>query len=552
MGGGSPVPAEVAAAISEFGDISARKLRIIGRDEDCVPEKEEQIREPIATLLTEVGRRLGQDVLLYGEVKLRSLRARPDFGVDVAGQQAGFLEIKAPGRGVPPDLRQSLSEKRQWQSLTVLPNLVYTDGTTWAHYTYGRRDAIGVLEGDLYTAGPRLRATDGQFMDVIKKLLFGSPKVPNSLSGVVRTAAGLCRLMRDEVATILRNEGADPERRPQFSRLARDWQGMLFPNLRLEDFPDAYAQTVTFAMLLACAAEVPFEDKSIAEIADQLAKHHPLMGKALFVLTRPAAEQELTVPEVLRGVLAPVRWETLKGVKTAYWLLYEDFLREYDPTLQRATGSYYTPDLVARFMVDFTDQVLKQSMNLPRGFASEEVTAVDPAMGTGTFLVEILRSAARTIAAEQSEEARPPYLRDMYRRRLIGLERQAAPYAVAELRMHQALKSYKAEVPESSSRYLADTLDDPNARVLDYPELYEDFRDSREGANRVKLDTRVMAVITNPPWRERAARRDPVEWITRRREKHKPTDISRPSIDDFRMDNDLAYKLANRKYSEVL
>lgn len=142
LGEGSPVPAEVAAAISEFGDISARKLRIIGRDEDCVPEKEEQIREPIATLLTEVGRRLGQNVLLYGEVKLRSLRARPDFGVDVAGQQAGFLEIKAPGRGVPPDLRQSLSEKRQWQSLTVLPNLVYTDGTTWAHYTYGRRDAI--------------------------------------------------------------------------------------------------------------------------------------------------------------------------------------------------------------------------------------------------------------------------------------------------------------------------------------------------------------------------------------------------------------------------
>jgi hypothetical protein len=115
-------------------------------------------------------------------------------------------------------------------------------------------------------------------------------------------------------------------------------------------------------------------------------------------------------------------------------------------------------------MAEFTDQVLKKPMGLPRGSASDEVIAVDPAMGAGTFLVEILRS---------------------------------------ELRMHRALQSYKTEVPESSSRYLADTLDDPNARVLDYLELYEDFRNSREGANRVKLHTQVIVVITNPPWRER-------------------------------------------------
>jgi hypothetical protein len=543
---GSPVPPEVAAFISDFGEIAARKLRRIGRDDDCLPEPEEQIREPIATLLTQVGRRLGQDVLLYGEVKLRSLRARPDFGVDVAGGQVGFLEIKAPGRGVPPNLRQSLNEKRQWENLKALPNLVYTDGTTWAHYTYGIQDAAGALEGDLYTAGRQLRATDGQFLEVVNKLLFGSPQLPRSIRGITRTAAGLCRLMRNEVAEIMRKEGADPAKRQRFSRLAVDWQGMLFPNLRLQDFPDAYAQTVTFAMLLASASGVTFEGKSMADIADQLAKYHPLMGRALYVLTRPAAEQGLTVPEVLRGVLAPVRWEDLKDGKKPYWVMYEDFLREYDPALQRRTGSYYTPDLVARFMVEFTDQVLKKVMKVPRGFASKEVTAVDPAMGTGTFLVEILRSAAQTIATEQSESAQPPYLRDMYKHRLIGLERQAAPYAVAELRMHQALRSYKTEVPESSSRYLADTLDDPNGRVADYPELFEDFRTSREGANRVKLDTRVMAVITNPPWLERAAKREGAEWITRKREKGKPVDLSRPSMDDFRMDDDLAYKLANQ------
>jgi hypothetical protein len=447
---------------------------------------------------------------------------------------------------VPPNLRHaSIQERRQWESLKALPNLAYTDGTTWAHYSYGIQDAVGVLEGDLYTAGSRLRAADGQFMEVVRKLLFGAPETPQSLSGLTRTVARLCRLMRDEVAGIIRKEGTAPGRRP-FSRLAHDWQAMLFPDLRLKDFPDAYAQTVAFAMLLACASGVTFEGKSVADISDQLAKHHALMGRALLVLTNPVAEQELTVPGVLREVLAPVRWEDLKGTTSAYWLMYEDFLREYDPALRRETGSYYTPDLVARFMAEFADLVLKQSMGVPRGFASEEVTAVDPAMGTGTFLVEILRCVARTIAAEQSEEALPPYLRDMYRHRLIGLERQAAPYAVAELRMHQALRAYRTEIPETSCRYLADTLDDPGAQVTDYPELFEDFRQSREGANRVKLDTRVMAVLTNPPWKERAARRAPAAWIARKREKGRPADMSRPSLDDFRLDDKLAYKLANQ------
>ncbi len=235
-------------------------------------------------------------------------------------------------------------------------------------------------------------------------------------------------------------------------------------------------------MLLACASGVTFEGKSIADISDQLAKHHPLMGRALLVLTNPVAEQELTVLGVLREVLAPVQWEGLKGTTSAYWLMYEDFLREYDPALRRETGSYYTPDLVARFMAEFTDLVLKQSMGVPRGFASEEVTAVDPAMGTGTFLVEILRCAARTITASRARRpCRPTCVTCTGtassawkgRQHLCGRRSSDAPGAAG----------LQDRDPRASCRYLADTLDDPSAQVLDYPEL------SRTSASRGKEPT---------------------------------------------------------------
>lgn len=523
-----------AKAISKFGDLVARKLRRIGRDDDAQPQPEEQLREPIAGLLTEIGRYLGLDVLTFGEVHLKALGTRPDFGVDVGGQLVGFIEVKAPGRGVPPECSLSARERRQWEKLKTLPNVMYTDGTKWAHYTYGACDCRTTLSGDLNHVGADLRVEDGDFVEMVKRFLRWPSAQPPSLRVLIKTLAGLCRLMRDEVTNILEREDRGISARP-FTHIARDWQRLLFPKLKSADFPDAYAQTVVFALLLACASNVGFEGRSLPDIAHLLSKHHPLMGRALLVLTNPVSQVGLPVVDTIAKILSPVKWDELDGATSAYWVIYEDFLQEYDPTLKRKSGAYYTPDAVARFMVDFTDEVIKNELRIVRGLASDEVIVVDPAMGTGTFLVEVIRSVSRTITQEQSHDALTPYLRELYERRLVGFERQAAPYAVTELRLHQTLQAYGVEVPDKGVRYLTDTFDDPNARLLDYPELYEIFRQSREGANEVKMKTPVMAVIANPPYLDRAHKRDPARWIEDRREPGKPPDMTRPSIDDFRI-----------------
>ena len=72
------------------------------------------------------------------------------------------------------------------------------------------------------------------------------------------SAGGLCHLLRDEVAEALRRERGG-EVSQLFTDHLTDWQEWLFPDLDDAEFADAYAQTITFGLLLARREGVIFE-----------------------------------------------------------------------------------------------------------------------------------------------------------------------------------------------------------------------------------------------------------------------------------------------------
>jgi hypothetical protein len=83
----------------------------------------------------------------------------------------------------------------------------------------------------------------------------------------------------------------------------------------------------------------------------------------------------------------------------------------------------------------------------------------------------------------------------------VGFERHIAPFAVAELKLHQDLAARGLEVDDEKVRfYVTDTLDDPNAAVLSSPYVYKPMPESRRQAIKVKVDERVVAVFGNPPY----------------------------------------------------
>jgi Type ISP C-terminal specificity domain/N-6 DNA Methylase len=295
--------------------------------------------------------------------------------------------------------------------------------------------------------------------------------------------------------------------------LARDWRELLFPEADDRVFADGYAQTVTFALLVARVEEIDFGDGDLGRIADQVGKRHGLIGTALDVLTNPRPVPKFAVSlRTLVRVLAVVDWPTISRGDPEKWLLfYEDFLQEYDPVLRRATGSYYTPVAVADAMARMVDGLLRTRLGRRDGFAAPDVTVVHPAMGTGTFLFRIIERIAQGVEGAEGAGAVPARLREATRR-LVGFEIQTGPFAVAEFRLDEELRRREASIPDDGFRiYVTDTLGDPYAAEHRLAAVYQPIARSRRRANQVKADEPVVVVIGNPPYRERSRGRG--GWI---------------------------------------
>ncbi len=495
---GRPLPREsweaaVAAAVSRFGAEVTPRLWGPG-------EPENQLRGPTESLVRSVAEALGLKAELHGEVRLVDLGARPDYQVNVGRAPVGFIEIKRAEKSADTESLRG-DDAVQWEKLKLLPNILYTSGNEWALYRNGRPIGnIARFNTSLRHAGSKLASNDGEFLRVLKDFLYWKPQPPRTINQLIDAIANLCRLLRTEVRTAMDLE-ARGRRTSLYGFLADDWRNLLFPGASDDTFADQYAQTVTFALLLARVEGIDFQGQDLGAIAKKLGKKHLLLGRALAVLTDDSLGDLGASLETLAHVIGAVDWDLLKGgSRETYLWLYEDFLASYDPILRQLTGSYYTPNEVVRYMVRATDQLLRFKLGVRGGFAAPHVVAIDPAMGTGTFLVEILQQIAKTITEDESPETVGPRLREIAGERLIGFENQISPYAVAELRLYDVLHSRQSDAPAQGLRlYMADTLDSPWGQQTQLGVTYRDIAASRKSANKVKVDEPIMVATGNPP-----------------------------------------------------
>ncbi|MCY4350481.1 MAG: N-6 DNA methylase [Thiotrichales bacterium] len=271
----------------------------------------------------------------------------------------------------------------------------------------------------------------------------------------------------------------------------------------------AYAQAVTFGLLMARARDIVLAD-GLDRVARELRYTNTLIGTALRLLTDDA-DNETTLKTslaTLTRVLDAVHWHAVgKGNPEAWLYFYEDFLSVYDNELRKRTGSYYTPPEVVRAMVRLVDEALRSGgrFALPEGLASPDVTVADPATGTGTFLLGVLRRIAQTTEADQGPGAVPAVV-EAAASRLIGFEMQFGPFAVAQLRLLAELQSLldDPDAIPATRLFVTDTLGNPYAEEEYLPQILMSLGESRRGANAIKRQEKITVVIGNPPYKEKA------------------------------------------------
>ncbi len=364
---------------------------------------------------------------------LAALKTRPDYAITLRNVLVGYVEVKAPGKGADPR-RYKGHDKEQWEKLQSLPNLLYTDGNSFSLWQNGELvGSIVELQGDIETSGAKL-AAPLELVARFDNFLRWEPIPPKSAAELAKVSARLCRLLRDEVTEQL------AEKSPALTALAADWRKLLFPEANDQQFADGYAQAVTFGLLMARSSNIRLAD-GLDQVGKQLGKTNSLIGAALRLLTDEVGNEATlkTSLGALVRVLDAVNWHAIsKGNPDAWLYFYEDFLAVYDNTLRKLTGSYYTPPEVVEPMIRLVDDVLRQHFGRSAGLASADVTLADPAVGTGTFILGVLRRIAADVEADQGAGAVPQAIESAIGR-LIAFEMQLGPFAVAQLRVYAEL-----------------------------------------------------------------------------------------------------------------
>ena len=487
---------QIHATLQEFAAVVTDKLTQI-----TLGEPEEQLRAPFENFMADAAKALGWDVVCTGETPLPDRLGRPDYAVHLNKLLAGYVELKSVGTGATAS-RFKGRNREQFKRFSAIPNLLYTDGNEWALYRDGELvDKVVRFSGDIAAEGKKAVTPENAHAveDLLRDFLMWRPFIPTDGKGLIdlrrfaALLAPLCRMLRDDVTDALKRPDSP------LVQLAQDWRQLLFPDAPDERFADAYAQTVLFALLLGRSEGADPLTLSSAENA--LAAQHNLLSRALQVLTDPNARADIAASlDLLVRVIAVVPPSTLSSPADPWLYFYEDFLAVYDANLRKNAGAYYTPVEVVRAQVRLIDNLLAERLGKPLGFADADVVTLDPAAGTGTYLLGVIEHALGRVEAEQGAGAVAGQATTLAEN-LYGFELMVGPYAVSELRVSRALRDRGGQLPADGTHvFLTDTLESPNAQPLQPPLFLQPIAEQHARALAVKSRVPVIVCLGNPPY----------------------------------------------------
>jgi len=495
-------------------------------------EPEDQLRTPVDTLFSAFGDITLRNIVLKGESALSDRLGKPDFAAHDGQLPIGYIELKAPGKGANPALYKG-HDREQWKRFKMVPNILYSDGNEWALYRTGDLSGNRIrLSGNVCTDGKSTITTENakELFQLFADFTTWQPIVPKKPKALSAFLAPFCRLIREEVLDALKDS------RSPVQNLKNEIRKLLFPEADDMQFADEYAQTVMFALLLAQmeGADV----LNLSDAYDTLASHHLLLSRSLQFLTDPQALKEISSSlSLAQRVIHEIPKTTLKAKKATKdpWLFfYEDFLAAYDPKLRKEAGVYYTPLEVIHCQVRLVDEILNKHLDKEMGFIEPGVVTLDPAVGTGTYLLGIIEHALKRVAAEEGPGAVKSGAKSLVHN-LHGFEWMVGPYAVAQLRFTRALRAYGATIPASGPGiYLTNTLESPHTKPPAPALFHKPIAQEHERALKIKDAERVLVCLGNPPYgRHEAVTKDNHAstggWVRHGDE----SDPSKPILEDF-------------------
>ena len=261
------------------------------------------------------------------------------------------------------------------------------------------------------------------------------------------------------------------------------------PNMRTDKvFADFTAQVVMFCLLYAHRVMCDSSDSPLEKehkirhyvYSDLIEGEALIPFRNLMIYLRDKADAGLFISQWVDECikfLSFVQMTDYQLLNPDYHQLFELFLLKYDPQTRFDFGAYYTPKILANFVVRLTETIVNSTFD-GTSIYDDQNTIIDPCCGTGSFLEEIIAHDNKYGAYN-----------------LCGFEILPAPYMLANYRISLVKRNW-GQRKNSTNILLANTL----SKCIFGAEINEDSIEGKELSRANMWASRPLKlIIGNPP-----------------------------------------------------
>jgi predicted helicase len=438
----------------------------------------------------------------------------PDFRIwDGKQKIIGYIEAKDLG----VDLDRIEDSEQLKRYLSTFPNVILTNFTEFRLYRNGERvEKISVARPfvikKLSTVPPL--ENENKLFELLERFLdFSLPKTYTAKTLAVELAKRT-KFLKDEIVSEELKLGTK-----SIHGFYDAFKEFLIAGINESEFADLYSQTITYGLFAArLRAEKDFNRKLAYSY---IPKSIGILRDVFKFISLEDLPQQMEV--IIDDIAEVLNAADAKKILDQYYHegkgsdpvlhFYETFLSVYDPTTREKRGVYYTPEPVVSFIVRSLHQILKDKFNISDGLASENVTLLDPAGGTLSFLAKAIEIAVEEFESKYGKGAVKTFLKEHILQNFYSFELMMAPYAIGHMKMSFLLEElgYRMEDDERVKYYLTNTLEMKELDESKFPGMSSLSHENHE-AGKIKKQVPILVVFGNPPYSGHSSNTG--EWIS--------------------------------------
>lgn len=373
-------------------------------------------------------------------------------------------------------------------------NLVLTNGLEFRFYKNGARygDSLICAVKRENTIEPK-KETFTAFIDVLTDFISEPIDAIRSAEHLAKIMGGKARRLRENITEIL--DPAFTGQKGDIENVMQILKAKLIHDITPAQFADLYAQTLVYGLFVArynddtpetfsrteAREKIPASNHLLQQFFDHIAGTNFLKKLSFIVDEFCDVFVHSNVHDLVHGLYRQMSLEQETHDPIIHF--YEDFLKEYDPALRMSRGVFYTPLPVVRFIVRSVDALLKEHFGLSQGLADrskidweriehgkktkesiDRVQILDPAVGTGTFLNEVIRNVHERYKDRKGEW--PAFVNEHLVPRLHGFELMMASYTIAHLKLSMTLaETGIAKITKRLRVFLTNSLEEAPPKI---------------------------------------------------------------------------------------